>query len=218
MNQETSKKNFSVKHLNKKFTCEYCHKRFTRKNNMVVHQKTSCQFFAMNPNVETMGMCIEKKKQSVILSKDCEEKLEKLEKELVDKGHRLEKMEKRLDEKDKQIAELKENPRVNNQILQVVCISNKDNYLDMLTQQWGDFDKALQYIKNCALSEIKGDCKLIEKIYLTDDDGQPINNIYYADKNRTKIVYYNEKKQKIKASKDLFFSKIANNLQNSLPF
>jgi hypothetical protein len=33
----------------------------------------------------------------------------------------------------------------------------------MLTQQWGNFDRAIEYIKDCALSSITEDCKLIKK-------------------------------------------------------
>ena len=67
---------------------------------------------------------------------------------------------------EKYIEQLKENPNsqmvVNNNVLQVVCVTQNDNYLDILTQQMGDFDKALEYIKNCALGNICGDCQLIK--------------------------------------------------------
>ena len=60
------------------------------------------------------------------------------------------------------IATLEAQPRVSNQILQVISIGCTDNYLDMLTEKWGDFDKALEYIKDCALSSLTGDCKVIK--------------------------------------------------------
>ena len=70
-------------------------------------------------------------------------------------------LEKQLDELrqnstilEKQVAQLKENPyNVINNDLQIVCIGKKNNYLDMLTKQWG-FDLALEYIKDCALSSL----------------------------------------------------------------
>ena len=44
----------------------------------------------------------------------------------------------------------------------------------MLTEEFIDFNKSLTYIKNCALSNINGDCQLIEKI-----KGKPLLNPYY---------------------------------------
>ena len=66
---------------------------------------------------------------------------------------------------NQQIVELKEKISVtinNNNVLQIVCVSKNDDYLDILTQQFGDFTKALEYIKNCALANINGDCQLIK--------------------------------------------------------
>ena len=83
----------------------------------------------------------------------------------------------------------------------------------MLTEQWGSFDKALEYIKDCALSSLTGDCKLIEKIYLRKDDNN--QQVSFVNKSRNKIEYFNEKKEKIQDPKDLFSRKIANNLQNT---
>ena len=112
---------------------------------------------------------------------------------------------------------MKDKPQVNNQILQMICIGNNDNYLDMLTQQWNNFDQALKYIKDCALSSINGDCKLIEKIYFASMCQSSLSTppIRFIDKSRTKIEYFNEKKEKVIDTKELFCKKIANNLQNS---
>lgn len=108
-------------------------------------------------------------------------------------------------------------PNVNNfnNVLQVLCVSSNDNYLDMLTEQVG-FDKALGFIKDCALSEVSGDCKLLEKIYFTGKE-PPIR---YLDNNSRKIEFIqqedDQEKQRII---DMNGSKIgqllANNLQNS---
>src|SRR5438128_3375403 len=79
---------------------------------------------------------------------------------------------KKIAENSTQITHLKKKPSItnhnhnhHNQVLQVVCLTDKDNYLDMLTEQWGDYNRALKYIKDCALSSLAGDCQLIEKIY-----------------------------------------------------
>lgn len=107
----------------------------------------------------------------------------------------------------------------NNQILQVMCVANDQNYLDMLAEKWG-FDKALDYIKGCALSDLSGDCRLLEKIYfeaikekLVDNDSIPI---YYTDKSHGKVAYLNERKEPVSDYKGKFLiKKLANNLQNS---
>ena len=83
----------------------------------------------------------------------------------------------------------------------------------MLTDELGDFDKALGYIKNCALANIKGDCQLIEKIYFNPN--QPKPSFYYLDNKKTKIEYLNEIKELSIDKKQQFCSKLANNLQNS---
>jgi hypothetical protein len=73
-------------------------------------------------------------------------------------------------------------------------------------------------IKDCALSSLAGDCQLIEKMYMrkVNENDQPA--IRFLDKGKTRIEYLNEKKEKIADSKETFWKKIANNLQNSLPF
>lgn len=109
------------------------------------------------------------------------------------------------------------NQSVNNiNQLQVVCVGNKDNYLDMLTEKWGDFDRALDYIRDCALSSLTGDCKLLGKIYF--DPNQQIEHypIKFCDKNRYKLSFINEKQEKIVDPKGILLGKrLANNLQNT---
>jgi len=121
-------------------------------------------------------------------------------------------LEEKLKMLEKRMIHLEEKPSnitVNNQ-LQVVCVGNNDNYLDMLTENWG-FDRALGFIKDCALSNLTGDCKLIEKIYLDKGD-----SISYIDKNRTKLTYFDEKQNKIIDVRGMQLGKkLANNLQNS---
>jgi hypothetical protein len=95
---------------------------------------------------------------------------------------------------------LKEKPLVNNRFLQVICVSNNDNdnYLDMLTEEWGNFDRALEYIKDCALSSVTGDCKLIERVYFTgeckyqDHRSEIPPPICFLSKNRTKIEFFHK--------------------------
>src|SRR5690348_16322681 len=129
--------------LPKKFTCPDCEKQFTRRDNMLVHQKKSCKVVKEQETRKLIN-----KATRGLLEQNCglEEKLKSLEQRMIN-----------LEEKPSSIT-------VNNQ-LQVVCVGSNDNYLDMLTENWG-FDRALCFIKDCALSNLTGDCKLIEKIYL----------------------------------------------------
>jgi len=157
---------------------------------MVVHQKNSCR------NISS---------ESPSNSSTHEDKILRLEKQvakLIGDKHKT----------DEEINLLKNKPSVNNQILQVVCVSNNDNYLDMLTNEWNNFDKALGYIKDCALSSLTGDCKLIKKIYFDEKD-EP--GIRFLNKTRTNVEYYDENRVKMNDSKEIFGRKLANNLQNT---
>ena len=181
-------------HESRNHVCQHCGACFTQKSSLNRHQKDRCSVL----------------KKDIVL----EEKLTLLEKQFI------EMKEKQVIEKqviEKQIGEVmteikgKSSTQITNQIL--VCVGSNDNYLDMLTEQYGSFDRALEFIKGCALSNLRGDCKLIEKIYCSNDHLS--QSIYYIDKAKTRIQYYNENKEKIIDSKELFCRKLANNLQNS---
>jgi hypothetical protein len=70
---------------------------------------------------------------------------------------------------------------------------------------------AIDYIKECALSDLSGDCRLIEKIYLDPEQKQ----FFFMDPKKSNVTYYNEQKEQIVEAKDTFGRKLANNLQNS---
>ena len=178
--------------------CQYCGKNFARNDSLARHIKTNkCKakdLIHSNSEVK-VGNAVE---NPLMLEKQMED----LRMEFRQKSMILE----------KQIAELKEKPSNLTQILNVVCVGSRDNFLDMLTEEFDNFDLALEYIKDCALSSLTGDCKLIEKIYLKEQNPPSIR---FTDKSRTKIEYYTENKEKIIDNKQLFGKKIANNLQNS---
>lgn len=169
------------------FYCQYCNQSFVRKYGLTRHiNEKRCKL------LKTEGG----------ISKDMTDHIEKLEREI----------EQLKELTNQEISTLKKKPaNTVNQVLQVICVSNGDNYLDMLTDRMGNIDQAIEYIKECALSNISGDCKLIEKIYLSSDR----DNIHFLDKNKSKILYYNENKEKVIDNKENFGKKIANNLQNS---
>jgi len=188
----------------KKFSCQYCYSGFTRKDNLERHLNKGCKLFKTNQ----VASPVSSKEKVITLDKDLTEKSI-----LIDVVKKVITLEKDLKEKSLLIEELQKKPSINNQILQVVCVGSNDNYLDMLTQEYGNFDKALAYIKDCALSSLIGDCKLIEKIYFDQEKTQP--SIRYIDKKKSRIEYLNEKNEKIQDSKELLGRKLANNLQNS---
>jgi hypothetical protein len=210
-------------HLKRKILCEKSHekpKSFCIRNEDLKKEKFICQhckrFFA---NRDTLSVHL-KKIRCVVLKANLLNQTGSPEKDRINELRAEFRAELQAEaelrvklkaEFEKQIDELKDKPNITNQILQVVCISGNDNYLDMLTQEW-NFDRALGFIKDCALSNLSGDCKLIEKIYLSNEQ----SSISYIDKNRTKIVYFNENKEKIVDPRGkLLAKKLANNLQNS---
>ena len=190
----------------KVYICQHCSKSFTRNDSLQRHKKNTCPL--------TKKKCPLKENQPFsqtisILSKQINELREMQSADSKEKWEKLEKQEK-------EIAELKGKPQINNQILQMICVGSNDNYLDMLTEKWNSFDQALKYIKDCALSSLSGDCKLIEKIYFSSYQPSLQNPpIRFIDKGRTKIEYFNEKNERVVDTKELFCKKIANNLQNS---
>ena len=132
-------------------------------------------------------------------------KIEELQSQLDDQHLR----DVQLDQKIDEIINKPTNTITNN--LNVICVSNHDNYLDILTDRLGNFDRAIDYLTDCALSDLVGDCKLIEKIY----GGQNHEMSFNIDRKNSKIFFQNEKNENMVESKDVFGRKIANNLQNS---
>ena len=208
--------------------CVFCSKNFENVEKLQLHVINCCHNAKIQIQCPNCGRCFSRKpnlNKHMKLNR-CKVKANQLTNEFL-------KLEQKLDERlnlleqstAKGFSEIKEKSAITNinNNLQVICISSNDNYLDMLTKEWGSFDRALEYIKDCALSSLTGDCQLIEKIYLgglypnvhQQDDIVCAQSIHYVDKSRNKIEYYNEKKEKIIDNKEVFGRKIANNLQNS---
>uniref|UniRef100_A0A6C0BLT4 C2H2-type domain-containing protein n=1 Tax=viral metagenome TaxID=1070528 RepID=A0A6C0BLT4_9ZZZZ len=169
------------------FICQYCHREFTMKHHLKRHlEEKRCKVLKvtgpMADEVKSLRQEIEILKNNVSTMSSIEKRLEQQEKK----------------------------PIVNQNVLNVICVSNADNYLDMLTEKTGNFEQAIDYIKGCALSDLSGDCKLIEKIYFE----QP-GNIFFYDTGKTRLAYYNEHREQIHEDRTSFGRKIANNLQNS---
>lgn len=197
--------------------CQYCRQYFSRKDALVRHiEKKRCKWLKIeSEDTPVLSTKFNDMNKKIVLKEDLEkvEPFPKLEKKMKELEEQFNKQIEQLQSKtNEEIAKLKEKPNnIINNNLQIVCVGNNDNYLDMLTDQLHSFDKALEYIKDCALSQLSGDCKLIEKIYLSNEH----KNIRYTDKSRTKIEYLNENQDIVRDTKELFGKKIANNLQNS---
>jgi len=185
-----------------KYVCEYCSADFTRKFNLERHLQLYCkskgiQIYPHKPSLKMKDNLSRPKTDNDVLINSLAEKIKELEKKLEDN-----------------YTELKEKPsNIHNNILQVVCVGGNQNYLDMLTEQFGDYNRALNFIKDCALSHLTGDCKLIQRIYFEHNGEAPIK---YLDKSRGKLEYLDENKEKIVDYKGQKLGRIlANNLQNS---
>ena len=130
--------------------------------------------------------------------------------------HKLEQTKHELSGNIKQIngniEDIRKRPTTINQNLQVLCLDPEKNCLDTLTERYGNFHQALEFVKDCALSQITGDVRLIEEVYLNSDHHPAF---WYMDKKRQKIGWMDEKGQtNIDMGGKVVFRKLVSNLQN----
>lgn len=188
----------------KLYKCQSCDKFFSRKDSLNRHQKTSCERNILPKPATTPAV-------RVIMSSHTPKHENK---PLV--GITMDQIKELVESKVNDIKnQIMNHPTITNN-LQVVCVGSKDNYLDMLTEKWGNFDRALEYIKDCALSNLTGDCKLLGKIYF--DPSQQIceRPIRFHDRRFQKLSYVNESNETVIDPKgSQLGKKLANNLQNT---
>ncbi len=213
-----------------KLVCNICQKKFCRKIYLDKHKQkhlnvSSKQLKVIKPvpiklkmKTDDQSICVEidtndqSKAVDVFIMGHIIEQNQKLTELIGQQNQKIDQLIKKqnqLTEKQNQLTEKPSNIINNNNNLQIICIGTNDNYLDMLSERVG-FDIALEYIKDCALSNLTGDCKLIDRIYINNSD-----SIHYIDKKKTKVEYFDENRNKIIDSLTNFGKKIANNLQNS---
>jgi exonuclease VII large subunit len=185
--------------IRKKYPCPMCPKSFSRARDTKrhienIHEKH--QEPTSDPIYQTLVSKINE------LQSKLEEKIEETTEKQKERDEKLYHTINELQKKQP-------NNIVNN--LNIVCVTDHDNYLDMLTDRMGNFDQAIDYIKDCALSDLVGDCKLIEKIYKNPDGELSFS----SDQKNSQIYYQNEGKQHTSENKEMFGRKLANNLQNS---
>jgi hypothetical protein len=192
--------------------CPICHKTFTRSSYVKKHLESVHKTFENEPIVSNLISKITE------LQSELKERDEQLKSKMEANNEQL---KSKLEANNEQLkSELKEQishelknkqPSQINQILNVICVTNHDNYLEMLTNQMGNFDQAIEYIKDCALSDLVGDCKLIEKIYTNQNHELSFS----INQKNSDVTYQNEQQQLVTENKDTFGRKLANNLQNS---
>lgn len=100
-------------------------------------------------------------------------------------------------------------PMVHNNNLHIYLKDNGDA-LKLLEEKFGDFPRALEFIKNCALSHISGDVRLIEHLYL--ETNQPA--VFFFNKKKQKLAWIDEYGLIHFDDKSVVGRKLANNLQN----
>lgn len=182
--------------------CHRCHKQFKRKSEYDAHLK--------------------RKKPCMINDNPLPVILDHIPKQADHSINELTLRYKHLQDQINQIKQNKmltvsDNPIINHHTntLQVLCVKQNDDYLNFLTAQCGDFEKAIEFVKNCALSKLTGDCKLLEKIYF-DNLIEAEAPIRYIDKGQTKIEYFDEFKKRIIDIKGEKLGRIlASNIQNT---
>lgn len=100
---------------------------------------------------------------------------------------------------------------IHNLNFQVLCLDSNKNCLDLLSERCDDFVQALEFVKDCALSEISGDVRLIEKVYL--EGKHPA--MWYLDRKRHKIGWIDESgKKHVDNNGKIIIRKLASSLQN----
>lgn len=114
------------------------------------------------------------------------------------------------------IENIKNKPSITNNTinenLQILCLDSNKNCMDVLVEKYGDFHQALEFVKGCALSQMTGDVRLIEEVYLNSDEHPAF---WYMDKKRHKMGWIDEKNQKnIDVGGKIILRKLVNNLQN----
>jgi hypothetical protein len=209
-------------------SCSICHKVFTRASYVKKHQEKVHGINSYGSYQSLIAEIVELKSKLDTIQENTEKQKERDERihvKLEEQKERDERIHVKLEEqkerderihvKLEEVQNLVQNKTVknitNNQILNVICVTNHDNYLDMLTDRLGNFDQAIEYIKDCALSDIEGDCKLIEKIYTNQN-----NELGFSlNQKRSRVTYHDEQQQTVTEPKSTFGRKLANNLQNS---
>jgi hypothetical protein len=213
----------SVLEVGAKCLCQFCQKEFTEKSSLTRHlKKNVCR----KPKISHVEKDIDISKRDAEISKR-ETEITKKELEITKKELEVAKMiiaaSGRNENLDLYTGFLNPcqasqvscgNPQVvnNNQNLNVLCLGSKDNLLDILANKEG-LPKALEYLKDCALAKLAGDCRILERVYQLETD-QPV--IMYLNQSKTKYVYYDDRRRRtVETNAKVMAKKLADILQRS---
>ena len=161
--------------------CTLCHKIFSSKSNLNRHRRAfhndpsqTSTFSTTLPNVPNVPNTPDVPNapnapdvpNAPVAEKIAEYVIERINQSLIDRNEAFKKeVDARVDARVTDLKQEIQQIKPSNNVLQVVCIGSNDNYLQMLTEKMGDIVPAIEYIKQCALSDINGDSLLLEKVY-----------------------------------------------------
>lgn len=204
MSLKVTQPNITCDEITSKCMCPKCSKLFATKGSLTRHING--------------GYCIEFSRNQVAEVNSLKDELKVL-RELVEKSNQTAEKSNQIAEKYQQIVEsCQHNPsaqrafNLHQNNLNVMCLGSKDNMLDILTTRHGHH-KALTFVKDSALNRLKGDCTILEKVYILGTDRPAI---MYANGSKIQYVYYDENNNRVvETNVQVMAKKLADNLQRT---
>jgi hypothetical protein len=205
-------------------TCHTCGNRYSRKDSLTRHMRSVhkvrhaenhvCQRcgkeyqrqYNFNAHVALCKIpCTETDEMDKKIA-HLDEKMEKM----CEKINKIDKIEEMCDKIDRTLTvspSLSLTPTQQN--LNVMCMCPKADFLGILTQEFGSEGKALEYITNCAMSDVSGDSHLMARLYIKEDQ-----SALHYDPSRKYITYHDAQHKPHVEDLDLFGHTMGNCLQN----
>lgn len=190
-----------------KYKCLICNHIFEYKEEIYLHVKNICVDNMINNINKLPASLLDSKIQSANLIKSLNHNEKNYEQMFMSMKSEI---KKEMEEVNHRMSVIEKKPQtVNN--LQVLCLDSNKNCLDALTERFGNFSQALDFVKGCALSQLSGDVRLIEHVYLNSQ--RPA--MWFLDRKRHKIGWIDENGQKnIDIGGRIVLRKLVSNLQN----
>lgn len=160
------------------YNCRYCGRIFSRNDALNRHLDNNCPILK-NQHFLNQFEKIMKDSVEHVVKNSMEQIKEEMKDEMKEQVKAIMK---------NQIQNVVNNNVTNN--LNVLCVRPNDSYLDILTQREG-VDRAIEFIRGCALSGPNGDTKLLEKVYL-NDQSSPRLTFTFRDLKRGRVDYIGE--------------------------
>jgi len=131
--------------MEKKYSCDICGNRFSQKKSVYRHQRTSCSG---------------KEKQYNVSSKQISKLFNLIEKQ----QNQIESLTDMVKHKTIEYNTTTNNTFINNN--NIVYITDKLDYLDILEQRFGDREKSVEFIKNKLHNKLQGEVDVFSEIHL----------------------------------------------------